>query len=196
MNKFDYEKIYKGVYSFLFSDSETTKNTKINITLLNVKINDSDENVFGIQKYYNKEKIKQIDQILRLNSFIKQELSCKEIQFIDKTKLIYNQHKKYNSLIKCYKTELLNDCLINNLLISETIEENIEPTLIPNIGNYLKSKRIEYKKNNISVILKSYNFDNFQNYFCDISIDKYNNLNSDFYNLDEIIFLIQKILFV
>lgn len=185
MSKFINFENLKNIFYDCFNNSNIEKNTIINISCLNLKFEDDD--LFGVQKYINNEKYKQIEQLLKSNRFNKVEYECKEYIYEDKIKL------QYNNLTEYHKVHTINNYMSNNIIISEFYNESIEPTQFPNVIKYSKYKKIEFKFNNITIIFKSYSFDNYKNYYCEIEINKYYNLNSHFYNIDNILYLIKNI---
>lgn len=171
------------------------------ITALNIDINDNNNNTFGLQKYYKMDKLNKLDSILKDLDFIRSDFLTQETIFENKIKI--HETDLINNIEINNKFYLINPqdvSKINSLIISSETWQNIEPTQFPNIVKYSKCKKYLYKKNNISVVFKSYNYnqqkiDKNELYNCDIVIKKMPFTNLNYQDIKEIINLI-KILFI
>lgn len=191
---------------YIFNDSLNSRISLnsfsyIFITALNIDIN-IDNNTFGLQKYYKLSKLNKLDNTLKDLEFTRSDFLTQETVFENKIKI--HETDLINNIEINNKFYLINPqdvSKINSLIISTETWNNIEPTQFPNIVKYSKCKKYLYKKNNISVVFKSYNYNQQKTdnknelYNCDIIIKKIPYVKVNYQDIKEIINLI-KILFI
>ena len=155
--------------------NSTIHQTRIYITIIGLNIKDNENNLFGLQKTIDKNKMLNIEQYLLSENYKKKEEIIKKSQYENKIRIQQNTNDN-----EYYKISTLNTSVFNNIVLSELNYQTIEPSQFPNVVKYTKYDSTIYTKNNISISFNLYNFNNQnndkQNYNVEIVIKKYENL--------------------
>lgn len=172
--------------------NSTIHQTRIYITIIGLNIKDDEDNLFGLQKTIDNNKLLTIEQYLLYENYKKKEETIKKSQYENKIRIQQN-----NSDNEYYRTSTLNVNVLNNIVFSELNYQTIEPSQFLNVVKYTKYSSIIYTKNNISISFNLFNFNNHNNdkqtYNVEIIIKKYENLffsEKTIFELNKIISLV------